>query len=166
MNETEAPLTIGKDHVVMFHYAITNADGEELEATRGEEPQAVLLGHGAVLHGVETALLGRHAGEDLTVTLDPADTYGERRENWTQRVSKKYLPKGPLRPGMTVRLNTEQGPRTVTIVKVGNKVVDVDLNHPFAGELLTFNISIVGVRAATVDELAHGHAHGPGGHQH
>lgn len=157
---------IGKDQVVQFHYTITNPAGSVLETTSGGAPQAILLGHGGVLRGIEDALKGRQVGDTIEVSLPPAEAYGERRADWVQRVSKKHLPKGRLKPGMIVQLSTEQGPRSVTIVKVGNKVVDVDLNHPFAGETLNFELTVVDARAATPEELSHGHAHGPGGHHH
>jgi FKBP-type peptidyl-prolyl cis-trans isomerase SlyD len=160
-------LTVAKDCVVRFHYRITDASDTQLESTFDAEPLAVLQGHGDVLKGIETALDGHCASERVSVTLAAEDAYGERRDDWTQRVSKKYLPKSPkLTPGMTVQLHTEQGARSVTVIKVGNKVVDVDLNHPFAGMSLTFDIEIVEVRAAVPEELAHGHVHGPGGHHH
>jgi len=61
---------------------------------------------------------------------------------------------------------TEQGLRQVTVIKVGSKMVDVDLNHPMAGLELTFKVEVVGVRDGDPEEIAHGHAHGPGGHHH
>lgn len=160
-------LTVSKNRVVTFHYTIRNGSNEILETTRDGDPIALLHGHGQMLPGIENALRGHGSGETLEVTLAPEDAYGERREDLTQRISKKYLPKNQkLRPGMTVRVNTERGPRTVTVLKVGNKMVDVDLNHPFAGETLTFELELTDVRDATPEELAHGHAHGKGGHQH
>ena len=68
--------------------------------------------------------------------------------------------------GVTVMLQTQQGPRPVTVQKVGMSVVDVDLNHPMAGKDLSFDIEIVEIRDATQEELAHGHVHGDGGHHH
>jgi len=65
-----------------------------------------------------------------------------------------------------VQLSTSEGHRPVTITKVGRHSADVDTNHPLAGQALTFDIEIVEVRAASSEELSHGHAHGPGGHQH
>jgi FKBP-type peptidyl-prolyl cis-trans isomerase SlyD len=56
--------------------------------------------------------------------------------------------------------------RAVTVLKVGRHSADIDTNHPLASQILTFDVEIVDVRAATAEELAHGHAHGPGGHQH
>jgi len=160
-------LTAAKDRVVTFHYTIRDSDNDILESTRDGSAVAALHGRGNVLPGIEAALEGLRAGDTITVTLLPENAYGERREDWTQRVSKKYLPKQPkLQPGMAVRLNTEQGQRSVTVSKVGNKVVDVDLNHPFAGKTLTFELELQDVREAAAEELAHGHVHGPGGHHH
>ena len=63
-------------------------------------------------------------------------------------------------------VHTEQGNKRVTVVKPGKFMVVVDFNHPFAGKTLVFAVKIVDVRAATNDEVTHGHAHGVGGHQH
>ena len=160
-------LTVEKDRVVLFHYTLRNADGAVLESTDGGQPQAVLYGRGGLIRGVEEALAGRAAGEAFTVTLGPEQAFGERREDWAQRVSKKYLPRSARpRPGTVIRLQTDEGPRLVTVIKVGNKFLDVDLNHPYAGQTLTFDLAVVEVREATAEELSHGHAHGPGGHHH
>ena len=127
-----------------------------------------LHGHGNIVAGVERALGGHFAGDSFSTTVSPAEGYGERRDDWTQRVSKKHLVDAPRRPrvGMQVALQTEHGARPVTVIKVGSSVVDVDLNHPMAGMTLRFDIEVMSVRAAEAEEVAHGHAHGPGGHGH
>jgi FKBP-type peptidyl-prolyl cis-trans isomerase SlyD len=56
--------------------------------------------------------------------------------------------------------------RAVTVLKAGRHSADVDTNHPLAGQVLNFDIEITDLRAATAEELSHGHAHGPGGHHH
>ena len=104
-------------------------------------------------------------------TADPRSwrpqAFGPRRENWTQRISKKHFARGTrFQPGASARLQTDQGMRTVTVIKVGNKFVDVDLNHPLAGRTVTVEIELLEVRDATAEEKAHGHAHGAGGHHH
>ena len=160
-------LVATKNHVVSFHYVLSDADGEELESSKTIGPVAALLGHKTVMPGLEAALEGRRAGESFEVTLVPEEAFGERREDWTQRVQKKYVPGAKrLRPGMVTELQTDHGPRTVTVVKVGSSVLDVDLNHPWAGLTVNFSVEVTAVREATAEELAHGHAHGEGGHQH
>jgi FKBP-type peptidyl-prolyl cis-trans isomerase SlyD len=67
---------------------------------------------------------------------------------------------------MTAVVNTDQGQRQVTIVKMGKFMATVDVNHPLAGRELTFDIEVVGARDASDEEIAHGHAHGAGGHHH
>jgi len=54
----------------------------------------------------------------------------------------------------------------VTVVKVGRFNVDIDRNHPLAGQSLTFDVEITDVRDATEEEISHGHVHGPGGVAH
>jgi len=160
-------MKIERDAVVYFHYTLRQVGGDELEASDASEPMTYLHGHNNILSALERALTGKEPGDALEVTLAPHEAYGERRDDAEQRVPIKHLQhKGPLKKGMTVRLNTEKGPRPVRVVKVGRFNVDVDTNHPLAGLSLSFDISIVDVRAATGEELAHGHVHGPGGHAH
>ena len=117
--------------------------------------------------GIEHYLHSRlEAGENFTADVPAADAYGELREGLSQRVPKKHFGDQRLAPGMQVVLNTNFGPRAVTIQKVGMSVVDIDLNHPMAGKDLHFDVEIVDVREASPEELEHGHVHGDGGHQH
>lgn len=114
-------------------------------------------------------MMGRGPGEIFKVIVQPADGYGLRNESLKQRIPIKHLhvkKKARLHPGQIVTVDTEQGHRQVTILKVGKFNVDVDSNHPFAGKVLNFEIEILDVRSATSEELAHGHAHGVGGHHH
>jgi len=68
--------------------------------------------------------------------------------------------------GMVGVVHTKQGNKRVTVIKPGKFMVLVDFNHPFAGKTLTFAVQIVDIRDATEEEIAHGHAHGIGGHHH
>lgn len=158
----------GKDKVVSLHYTLTVA-GEQLESSRDrDEPLWVLLGHGQLIPGLETALEGHEAGEELSVDIAAADGYGERQEGQIQRMSKKYFPQANrLKPGMvTVLQLKEGGQRAVTVHKVGMTTIDVDVNHPMAGKDLHFDVAIGEVREATEEELQHGHAHPPGSAEH
>jgi len=162
-----ASMIAERDCVVRFHYTLCDEGGAALESSRGAQPVAVLQGHGNVLPGLDAALAGHAAGDRFRVTVPPEQGYGLRREGRTERVPKKRV-RGParLRPGDPVVVRTLDGPREVTVLKVGRTVVDVDLNHPLAGHTLVFDIDVIEVRAASAEEIAHGHVHGPGGHHH
>ncbi|NUO76669.1 MAG: peptidylprolyl isomerase [Lysobacter sp.] len=159
-------MKIEKDRVVRFHYTVSEQGQEPLETSEGRDPLAILIGHGNIIPGLETAMDGREAGEKFEVDVVAADAYGVRQEGLTQRVPKKYFKDARLEPGMQAVLPTNFGPRAVTIQKVGMSVVDVDLNHPMAGKDLHFAVEIVEVREASAEEIEHGHVHGDGGHHH
>jgi len=160
-------MKIEKDRVVRFHYTVSEPGQEPVESSKDRgEPLAILFGHGNIIPGLEKAMEGREAGDSFSAEVAAADAYGERREDMTQRVPKKHFGKQRLAPGMQVMLNTNFGPRPVTIQKVGMSVVDVDINHPMAGKDLHFDVEIVDVREADAAEIEHGHVHGEGGHQH
>jgi FKBP-type peptidyl-prolyl cis-trans isomerase SlyD len=159
-------MKIEKDRVVRFHYTVGEVGEPATESSQGADPLAIMIGHGNIIPGLENAMQGREAGETFTVDVAAADAYGERRPGLTQRIAKKHFGEQRLMPGMQVVLQTDYGPRAVTIEKVGMSVVDVDLNHPMAGKNLHFDIEVVEVREASAEEIEHGHVHGEGGHHH
>lgn len=159
-------MIIEKNSVVKFHYSVAETGKEQLESSKESQALTVLVGHGAIIPGLEEAMLGKQAGEQIAVTISPDQAYGERREGLTQRIPKKLFKNAKLAPGMQVVLPTEMGQRAMTILKVGMSVVDVDLNHPMAGKSLDFAVDVLDVRAASEEEIAHGHAHGEGGVEH
>lgn len=159
-------MEVARNKVVLFRYRLSNDAGEVLENELEGDPVALLHGHGNVLRGLEQALTGHSAGDEFQVVVEPLDGYGPRKDDQIQRLSKKYFaePK-KLKAGMQTVLQAKDGQRPVTVIKVGGKVVDVDLNHPLAGQRLHFLVNIVDVREATAAELSHGHAHADG-HDH
>ncbi|MCL2918715.1 MULTISPECIES: FKBP-type peptidyl-prolyl cis-trans isomerase [Shewanella] len=160
-------MEIKDDLVVQFNYTLRDEKGEVIETNEGHDPIAYLHGHDNMMPGVENAIAGKKVGDKFSVTLPASETYGERIENAEQRVPSKHLLGAKVwKPGMRAIVNTDQGQRQVTVVKVGKFMVTVDINHPLAGRELTFDIEIVDAREASAEEIAHGHAHGVGGHQH
>jgi len=153
--------------VVSFYYTLSDTDGKTIETNRDDDPAVYLHGASNIVPKLEAAFDGRKSGDQFAVALAAADAYGELKANSIERVPAKYLKHaGKLRPGQAVELNTKDGSTLVTVVKVGKFSVDVDTNHPLAGQALNYAIEIVDVRAATEEEQAHGHAHGVGGHHH
>ena len=160
-------MKIEKDRVVRFHYTVAEVGQEPIESSKDRgEPLAILIGHNNIIPGLEKAMMDKEAGESISVDVPSAEAYGERRDGLTQRVPKKHFGTTKVAAGQQVVLQTNFGPRAVTVVKVGMSVVDVDLNHPMAGKDLHFDVEIVEVREASEEEIAHGHVHGEGGHQH
>lgn len=164
-------MQISADKVVSFHYRLSEKNGELLESSYDAEPTLYLQGHGNLLPALEEALAGKQVGEKVTVELEPEQAYGVRKEGAIQRIPIKHLLdyakiKNKLKPGMKVGVNTQQGPWEAIVLKVGKFNVDIDSNHPLAGKALKFELEVVDLRDATSEELAHGHAHGAGGHHH
>jgi FKBP-type peptidyl-prolyl cis-trans isomerase SlyD len=160
-------MNIEKDKVVIFHYTLKGANGEEMESSKDRDPMTYLHGGNNIIVGLEKAMQGRETGDSFSVTIEPEEAYGARKEDNIQRIPLKRLKGlGKIKPGQVLNLQTDQGPVQVTVVKLGRFNVDVDANHPLAGETLTFDVEITEVRDASKEEIAHGHVHGPGGHQH
>jgi FKBP-type peptidyl-prolyl cis-trans isomerase SlyD len=160
-------MNIENKKVVSFHYTLSNAQGEQIESSREREPMVYLHGAGSIIPGLEKAMAGKKAGDSFEVRVEPVDAYGERKENGIQRIPAKHFKHAErLQVGQPVILQTQQGQVQVTVVKVGRFNIDVDRNHPLAGQTLTFDVEVTDVREATEEELAHGHAHGPGGAHH
>src|SRR5690554_5577817 len=159
-------MQIAKDTVVQFHYTLSDANGE-IETSRPHDPVLYLHGQAGLLDGLVEAMEGRSAGDSFSVELPVDKAYGAVQPNAIHKVQLKRLQGAKKwKPGMLAVIQTEQGPRQVTVVKVGLSQVQVDSNHPLAGRDLKFDVEVIDVRPATAEELAHGHAHGVGGHQH
>jgi len=159
-------MQITNDAVASFHYVITDTDGVELDKSSGT-PMTYLHGKSSLLPGLEKAMEGKSSGDKFSVTLPPEEAFGEIQPDSEQRVPKSHLQGAKKwKPGMQAVIHTPQGNMQVTVLKVGHTMATIDTNHPFAGKTLVFEVEISEVREASAEELAHGHAHGPGGHQH
>jgi FKBP-type peptidyl-prolyl cis-trans isomerase SlyD len=160
-------MQITKDAVVLIHYTLRNDAGETLDSSAGREPLAYLHGNGNLVAGLERELDGKTAGDKLSVKIAPADGYGEYDKSLVQRIPRRTLKGiGNLRVGMQLQAQSAQGPQAMTVTHIAGDMVTIDGNHPLAGQDLDFDVEITEVRAATDEELAHGHVHGPGGHEH
>ena len=160
-------MSIETNHVVSIHYTLKGDAGEVIDSSLGGQPLAYLHGHGNLVPGLERELTGKSAGDKLQVKIPPADGYGEYDPQLVQRVPRRAV-KGVanVRVGMRLQAQTGQGPRPVTVTHITGDMVTLDCNHPLAGKHLNFDVEIAAVRAATEEELSHGHVHGPDGHHH
>ena len=163
-------MKITDNKVVVLHYAVSDSEDTLIDSSYDHSPLAVIQGSHYLIPGLEEALVDHQAGDKFEVTLTPEQAYGERREGALQRIPLKHLQgltKGKKwAADMTAVVESNQGRNEVTLIKVGRFNADCDLNHPFAGKTLTFAVEIISVRAATEDELSHGHAHAKDGCGH
>jgi FKBP-type peptidyl-prolyl cis-trans isomerase SlyD len=160
-------MEIADQRVAYIHYILTDDSGETLDRSEKDAPLAYLHGAGNIIPGLEKALSGRSPGEHFTITIAPEDAYGVRDDALVQQVPRRLFNGIPdLRIGMRLRADSDHGPRIVTVTKILGDMITIDANHMLAGQTLHFDVEIADVRAATQEEMVHGHVHGPGGHHH
>lgn len=158
-------MKITKDSIVTLSFRATDTQGKVLED--GKEPRAYLHGgYGNTLVGIENALEGQEKGFETTLTLAPADAFGEHDESLITSIPKSEFPPG-VKVGGQLQGQDDQGNQQVfTVTKIKGPNVLLDGNHPLAGQTLRFTLKVIDVHAATAEEIAHGHAHGAHGHNH
>ncbi len=132
---------------VSVHYAGRLDDGTPFDSSEGREPLSFTLGAGQVVAGFDAAVTGMEVGDEKTVRLEPAEAYGERRDDLVLSVPKTAFPNGAaLQDGQGVRLGLQGGGSIdARVVEVGGEAVTLDANHPLAGQALTFDLQLVGV---------------------
>jgi FKBP-type peptidyl-prolyl cis-trans isomerase SlyD len=154
--------------VVRLAYELRDCDGDSLE-DEGAEMEYLHGGFGGIFPKVEQALSGKQVGQEVSVTLDPEDAFGEYDAELLRVEPRERFPK-QVEVGMRfegVPGDREDEALIYTVTDVTPESVVVDGNHPLAGERLWFKCSVKEVRRATPEEIAHGHAHGEGGlHTH
>ena len=158
---------INQDHVVSIEFELRDGAGEILDSSAASGPLSYLHGHGQLLPEVERELDDKPVGHEASVALTPETGFGERDEQLVFDVPRNMLEFAP-EPGQILEA---QGPGGITapfrVVEVGAEKVKLDGNHPMAGKNVTFKVKVVGLRAATPEELSHGHGHGEScGHGH
>lgn len=158
-------MNITRDCAVTIRLKVTDGQGQMIED--GKQPVAYLHGgYGNLLAPVEQALEGQAAGFKTALTLSPAQAFGERDESLVQTIPKTQFPPG-VKVGGQLEGQAEDGRTQVfTVVKIKGPQVVLDGNHPLAGKTLKIAAEVIDVRAATAEEIAHGHVHGEHGHHH
>jgi FKBP-type peptidyl-prolyl cis-trans isomerase SlyD len=158
---------IARNRVAVLDYTLTGDDGQIIDESH-DGSFGYLHGAGNIIPGLERALDGREAGETLRVSIEAVDAYGERDLGRIQRVPRNLFPAGvELAAGMRFEARSREGHGSiVTLAGIDGEDVIIDANHPLAGQRLHFEVTVLSVRSARKEEIAHGHVHGPGGHDH
>jgi peptidylprolyl isomerase len=141
-------MTAKNGDTLRVHYTGTLPDGCEFDSSRGREPLEFVLGQGLLLPGFERAVEGKKAGETVSVVLPPDEAYGPRNEDLILAVPRNDLP-AHITPkvGLRLRLALDDGELEAVISRVTGEEVELDGNHPLAGETLRFQIEILDIKA-------------------
>jgi FKBP-type peptidyl-prolyl cis-trans isomerase SlyD len=159
-------MQIGKDTVVELKYELFNTEGELIEKT--DEPVEYLHGgYGGMFPAVEKALEGRNPGDTCKVRLEPDDGFGDYDAELVHMEPRDKFPEH-VEVGMQFEGKGDESGDTIvyTVTDIADGQVVVDGNHPLAGQTLNMEVTIIGVREASAEEVTHGHAHGAHGHHH
>lgn len=149
-------MKIAKDCIVTISYELTNDKGELMDRSPDDEPLVYLHGAAGVLPVLENELEGKSAGEEFDLTVPPGDGFGDHQALLVRTIPKSVFPDpSAVAVGMQVTVNTDEGQKQVTVTAFDDETVTIDSNHPLAGVTLRFKGSVVDVRAATEEELAH-----------
>ncbi len=159
-------MRISKDTVVTLKYQLYNTGGELIEET--EDPVEYLHGgHGNMFPAVERALEGKGPGDTCLIRLTPEDAFGDYDADLVHLEPQDKFP-GKVEVGMQFEGRGDDSDESVVyrVTDIAEGKVVVDGNHPFAGQTLQFECTIANVRAASEEEMSHGHVHGEHGHHH
>lgn len=149
--------------VISFSYTLRNKAGEVLDQSPEGRPLEFLTESGQIIEGLEERLVSMEDGQKEEVIVRPEKGYGFRDESQIDVVNIAQLPVDQVKVGDYFQAGQDRHSPIVRVVKVEGDEITLDANHPLAGEDLVFDVDLVGKRAATEEELAHGHAHSAGG---
>ena len=161
-------MALKDNQVVTINFTLKDEDGNVIEATSKEQPFSFLSGSSQILPKLENQVSEMLIGSKKTIVLEPEEAYGVYKDTSIQTVNRTDFPEGTkLEIGMGFVADTPEGQQLPFVVKnIENDNITIDFNHPLAGRKLTFDVELLELRDATQEELAHGHVHGAGGHQH
>jgi FKBP-type peptidyl-prolyl cis-trans isomerase SlyD len=168
-------MTISENMVVSLNYKLSNhKTGEKIEETTAENPMVFLFGVGGIIPEFEQNINGLTVGDTFEFHITAENAYGMHDENQVAMIpldvfrdEKGVFDSEYFTVGAMIPMSDSEGNHLRGLIRsVSDEAIEMDFNHPLAGTDLHFSGSISEVRPATPDEIAHGHVHGPGGHQH
>lgn len=162
-------MEIQEKRVAVITYTLKGDDGNVIQEATHENPFAFIHGIGQVLPAFDTALIGKLVGDSYSFQLTAEEGYGNYDDTRVEELDAAIFADAPAEyivVGATLPMEFNGHTVFGTITEIKPQVVVMDFNHPLAGKNLHFSGEVLEVRAATAEELAHGHVHGPGGHHH
>jgi len=132
---------------VKFLFVIKDESGEVVDEVKEKEPEEIVLGAGDTIPGIEVSLVGMASGDSKTVTLKPDMHFGPRYEDLTLEIEKEqFSDADELEVGGALEYGFDDGSSEFfTITSIGDEMVSLDGNHPFAGKDLTVELKILDI---------------------
>lgn len=155
-------MKISRNTVATVSFIVTDKDERVVGRTDPKKPVTALIGFHYLVPGLEKALDGHEKGDEFTLTLHPAEAYGEYDDSLVQTLPRSMFGDFPLEEGNVFEADTSYGPRAVVVKEIKDDEIVVDGNHPLAGQTLNFFVTVEDVRTATPEEIEHGHVHHDG----
>lgn len=153
-------MQVAQDRVVTIAYTLKDDEGNVLDSSENHGDLAYIHGHQNIVEGLEDALEGKDIGDTVTTTVEPEKGYGDRHDQLVFTVPRSNMPDGDLEVGMQFAAQDKEGnQQVVTLVDIGDEEVQLDANHPLAGQTLHFNVTVNDIREASDEEVEHGHVH-------
>jgi len=152
-------MQVNDNCAVSIHYTLTDEEGQQLDSSAGQEPLIYLHGANNIIPGLEKALTGKAEGEQVQVTVQPEEGFGEVNPELVQDVSlDAFQGVDEVQPGMQFGVQGPEGQvQRVTVSEVKDESVTIDGNHPLAGQTLHFDVTVEQIREATDAEIEQGH---------
>ncbi len=145
---SNAERRITSESRVTLHFSLALANGDEVDSTRGGDPATFEMGDGSLLPGFERALLGLEVGDDVQLIIEPDRAFGIHREENVHRLAIDKFADLELEPGLMVSFAAPGGELPGVVLEIDPPWVVIDFNHPLAGRVITFAVSILFVEEA------------------
>lgn len=156
-------MLIAAGKVATIHFTITDEKGLVQDSTEGQPPYSFIGSSDQMFPAIEKKLSEMEIGSKATLSLEPAEAYGEYDEEYVKVTDRAHFPDGvELKEGMTFLTQQEDEEVPVTIKTVDEAEITIDFNHPMAGQKLKVDLELLEIRDATKEELDSGHIHGAG----
>ena len=159
-------MKISQNKVATLSYTLKDDDGKIIDKADENSPFLYMHGTGGIIKGLENALEDKEVGNDFNIIIAPEDAYGEHDPKLTEAVPRKMfegITDEEMVAGAQFHASTAQGTQVITVASIDGDMINIDANHPLAGETLHFEVAVKEIREATEEEIAHGHPHPPGG---
>lgn len=149
-------MDIADNRVVTIHFTLTDADGAVITTTRGHDPLVYMHGKGSIVPGMEAALTGKQAGEQVQAQVAPDMGMGPHHAELVQTLPRSAYPGEDLAIGKKLTGSTARGPLPVVVTAFDDETITVDGNHPLAGKHFTAEMEVLDVRVPTPHEIQFG----------